>query len=56
MMKKKKDRRRDVRLGRLTSVWFWVKFISLLACVGVSAFVIIKWIGPFLIEKVKKQG
>ncbi|KAJ4872548.1 SNARE associated Golgi protein family [Raphanus sativus] len=38
-------------LGSVTSVWFWVKFISLLACLAVLAFVIIKWIAPFLIEK-----
>ncbi|KAJ0229151.1 hypothetical protein HA466_0078380 [Hirschfeldia incana] len=38
-------------IGSVTSVWFWVKLISLLACVAVLAFVIIKWIGPFLIEK-----
>lgn len=39
-------------IGSVTSVWFWVKLISLVACLGVLAFVIIKWIGPFLIEKV----
>lgn len=39
-------------IGSVTSVWFWVKLIFLVACVGVLAFVIIKWIGPFLIEKV----
>ena len=38
-------------LGSVTSVWFWVKLISLVACVAVLAFVIIKWIAPFLIEK-----
>lgn len=36
----------------LGSVWFWVKSIALVACVGVLAFVIIKWVAPFLIEKV----
>ena len=40
-------------IGSPTSVWFWVKLISLVACVGVLAFVIIKWISPFLIEKVR---
>lgn len=40
-------------LGSVTSVWFWLKFISLLACLAVLAFVIIKWIAPFLIEKVR---
>ncbi|KAL0697667.1 hypothetical protein Bca4012_053789 [Brassica carinata] len=33
------------------SVWFWVKLIALVACVGGLAFVIIKWVAPFLIEK-----
>lgn len=37
----------------LGSVWFWVKLIALVACVGVLAFVIIKWVAPFLIEKVR---
>lgn len=40
-------------IGSVTSVWFWVKLISLVACLGSLAFVIIKWIGPFLIEKVR---
>lgn len=39
-------------IGSVTSDWFWVKLISLLACLGGLAFVIVKWIGPFLIEKV----
>lgn len=39
-------------IGSVTSVWFWVKLIALVACLGVLAFVIIKWIGPFLIDKV----
>ena len=39
-------------IGSVTSVWFWVKLISLVAFLGLLAFVIIKWIAPFLIEKV----
>ncbi|KAG2297801.1 hypothetical protein Bca52824_034273 [Brassica carinata] len=38
-------------IGSVTSVWFWVKLISLVAFLGLLAFVIIKWIAPFLIEK-----
>ncbi|CAA7039141.1 unnamed protein product [Microthlaspi erraticum] len=38
-------------IGSVTSVWFWVKLIALVACLGVLAFAVIKWIGPFLIEK-----
>jgi hypothetical protein len=40
-------------IGSVTSVWFWVKLISLVVCLGSLAFVIIKWVGPFLIEKVR---
>lgn len=40
-------------IGSVTSVWFWVKLISLVVCLVSLAFVIIKWIGPSLIEKVR---
>ncbi|CAN1174508.1 TVP38/TMEM64 family membrane protein slr0305 [Linum perenne] len=32
-------------------VWYWVKLAALLALVGGVAFVVIKWVGPFFINK-----
>ncbi|PNX97574.1 TVP38/TMEM64 family membrane protein slr0305-like protein [Trifolium pratense] len=37
--------------SRRSGVWYWVKMVLLFLCLGFSAVAVIKWVGPFLIDK-----
>nr|AFK35559.1 unknown [Lotus japonicus] len=33
-------------------LWFWVKLVASFLCLGLLAFIVFQWVGPFFIEKV----
>ncbi|XP_057417492.1 uncharacterized protein LOC130711773 [Lotus japonicus] len=37
--------------GRRSALWFWVKLVVLILFVGSLAVVVIKWVGPYFIDK-----
>jgi hypothetical protein len=38
--------------SRRSTMWYWVKMVLLFLFLGFSAVAVIKWIGPYLIDKV----
>lgn len=38
--------------GRRSALWFWVKLVVVILFVGSLAVVVIKWVGPYFIDKV----
>lgn len=38
---------------KLASLWYWVRLVLLVMCLGLLAGVFAKWVGPYLMDKVK---
>lgn len=38
--------------ARRSVVWYWVKMALLFLCLGFLAIAVLKWVGPYLIDKV----
>lgn len=38
--------------SRRSVVWYWVKLVLLFLCLGFLAVAVLKWVGPYLIDKV----